>query len=146
MDGTSLRDLMLLCAGKGGGGSAALTGTFATNNASTYTFDFGKTLDRYFYLIEMTDDAKNALMQSGESSAKMYAMYGVYPMPAMGESAPAANMISVRVNPSTSELSVSASTSITISGSAITMSNNSFSNGANVWYKNQTYKYTLIPF
>ena len=126
-------------------GKEFVSGTFTTGQSSTYTLNFGKSFNRYMYLIEMTDSSKTNLENSGQTSAKMYACCGIYPSPAFNDDVPfGANvMISYRIIPSTSQQNTSASTA-SMDNSSITMTNNNFSNGANVFYKGESYKYIVI--
>ena len=120
-------------------------GTFTTGTGSTHTLSFGKTYSKYLYYIEMTDASKTALLSSSQTSARMYACCGVYPAPSVSNSTPSNNsFVSYRITPSDSSLSVSNSNVSAIDSSSITFTNNTFSNGQNNLYREQTYNYYIV--
>lgn len=125
-------------------GKNFISGTFTTNNETPWRIPFGKTFNNYMYMIEMTDESKTELSNSGQTSAKMYACCGIYPAPVFGNNSLEKQIISYRVNPSNSELSTSASSIVTCSNNQIEINNNTIGSGANVLYKGYTYKYIIV--
>lgn len=126
-------------------GAQFIKGNFTTDTSSTHTISFGRTLSKYLYYIEMTDDSKAALHNSGQTSAKMYACLGMYPANGFnGSSAPNWYM-SYRANPSTNEIS-SSSTAVAsaISNSSITLGLNAITGGANSLYRGYSYNYYIV--
>lgn len=122
-------------------------GTFTTDSsASTYTINFGKIFSRYLYLIEMTDASKTALMSSGQTSAKMYSCFGIYPPPAFDSLHSATRTyLSTRINPSTSNIDYSSSAVATnLDESSITLGNNAITGGANGLYRGYSYTYYVV--
>ena len=121
-------------------------GTFTTDTAMTYTLSFGKTFSRYLYYIEMTDESKTALHNSGQSSAKMYACLGIYPKNKFnGNDFPANSYASYRVNPANDDMTLSTSASATaINESSITLGNTAISGGANSLYRGYSYNYYIV--
>ena len=126
-------------------GVEIIKGSFTTNNNGTYTINIGKTLNRYLFFIEMTDDSKSDLLLTGQTSAKMLACEGLYQTPEINNSRPEDCVLSFRVVPTTGVTSYSSSTINNIDGSSITFTNNTPQNGANVLYRGYTYNYIIIP-
>ena len=127
-------------------GSNVIKGTFtAPTGQSSYTLNFGKTLSKYLFTIEMTDASKTALLASGQSSAKMFACEGMYPVPSINSNNIDYCMLSYRVVPSTGVVSYSATAITGIDGSSITFYNNTYGSGTNVLYQGSSYNYSIIP-
>ena len=127
-------------------GADFVKGTFTTDASSPFTLSFGKTFSKYLYYIEMTDESKAALHNSGQTSAKMYACLGIYPKNKFnGNDYPYNAYASYRVNPSTDEMSLSTSSAASdIDESSITLYNNALSGGANALYQGYSYNYYIV--
>ena len=127
-------------------GADFVKGTFTTDTAYTYKVDFGKTFSKYLYYIEMTDDSKTALMNSGQSSAKMFACFGVYPPTEFDSShSAAANYMSYRIKPSDSTIDCSSSAAANqIDGSSVTLGLTGITGGANSLYREYSYNYYVV--
>lgn len=127
-------------------GADYVSGTFTTGNTTTYKIEFGKTFSNYLYLIEMTGESKTALMNSGQTSAKMFACIGMYPPAMFDNSHPGVkNYMSNRINPSTLTIDYSTSATVTaIDETSITFGNHSISNGANSLYRGYSYTYYIV--
>ena len=128
-------------------GANYVKGTITTDSADRYTISFGKTFASYLYYIEMTDDSKTALHNSGQNTARMYAFLGIYPKNKFnGNDYPYNSYASYRVNPSTDEMSLSTSAqAYAIDGSSITMNNTAITaSGANNMYKGYSYNYYIV--
>lgn len=122
-------------------------GTFTTDTNGTYTLSFGKTFESYLYYIEMTDDSKTALKNTGHTSARMYACMGIYPKNKFdGNDYPYNAYAAYRVVPSTDEMSLSTSTQATaIDGSSISFTNVADTgSGANNLYRGYSYNYYIV--
>ena len=143
---TPLSDLLLLGMG-GGGGSCVVTGTFTAEQQSgnTYKLEFPGTYGSYLLLVEMTEESKAALIDSGNTATKMFAFQTVYPTPKIDDANASGGILSYRVTPSTEEYSLSQSTYQAIDGSSITLTCSTYGGGANILYKDQTYNYTIVP-
>ena len=131
------------------GGAEVIKGTFIADGgqANSYTLSWGKKFSKYIYIIEMTEDSKNALISSGQTSAKMYACIGKYPMPSINNDSLNNTYLSNRIIPSTQALSVSNTTnnvSDTVTGNSIKFTCNRIGSGANVLYNNYSYNYTIV--
>lgn len=65
-------------------GKAFISGMFTVpNDATTYKLEFGRSFGKYLYFIELADESKTALINSGSSKSKAVAYTGVYPKPAI---------------------------------------------------------------
>ena len=127
-------------------GAQFVKGTFtAPNNVDSYTINFGKTLSKYLYYIEMTDESKTVLHNSGQTSAKMYACYGIYPATVFNGSSINNYYMSHRVVPSSGELNVSSNAILkAVDGSSVTIGLAAITGGANNLYKDYTYNYYIV--
>ena len=147
MDLMELRRMVLAQMAQGIQGANYAKGSFTTGTGSTHKLDFGKTFSKYMYLIEMADASKTALMNSGQSSAKMYACFGMYPSAEFDSSHSANNnYCSCRINPSSSTIDYSTSTvPQAIDETSITFGNaDAFSGSANSLYRQQSYNYYVV--
>ena len=126
-------------------GAEIIKGSFTTNNNATYTINIGKALDKYLFIIEMTDESKSDLLSTGQTSAKMYACAGMYQTPEINKIRPEDCILSYRVVPTTGVTSYSGSTINGINDSSMTFTNNTPQNGANVLYRGYTYNYMILP-
>lgn len=80
------------------------------------------TYDRYLLLIEMTEESKEQLIDSGVNGNRTYALMAVYPKLEIGELSENNNAWVSRINPSTSAL--------TTTYTVMNMTSTSFSRGA----------------
>ena len=98
--------------GGGGGTGSAITGTVTptTNNANV-VINFGRTIERYMFLIEMTDSSLQALADSGIVGNRAYAFNGLYKHKKIANVEPSLIAMYVRYNPDTGAAS-SAQTAI----------------------------------
>lgn len=128
-----------------------LSGTFTVPaSGTTYTLSFGRTISKYIFLIEATDDTKTAIVSSGYNGAKPYAFIGVYPKRQINNTDNSIDTLTLRLNPSTSAQSTGTmsggsnpysitDTSITIGATALT------SSGATLLINGYSYKYYVAP-
>lgn len=129
-------------------GASAITGTFtAPSTGSSYTLEFGAVLSGYLFKIEMDDASKTSLMASGQTAARAYAFIGGYPASPINNTTPTNNYMGYRVNPSTSETSVSVTSGFSDgrTASSLKFGIGAFSSGAMNLYYGMTYKYTICP-
>lgn len=128
-------------------GIEIIRGSITPDTTPNCTISIGKTLTKYMYLIELTDDSKTALLSSGISSNRTYAMIGMYPPATIGTYAQSNMYATYRVNPSSGAISVAtANAANNTSGSQIEIgSGEPASAGANYLMKGYTYNYTIIP-
>lgn len=131
-------------------GAEVIKGTFTTPDESTYTLSFGKTFQKYLYIIEMTDASKTMLMSSGINNQRTYAISGsVYPTPVINNSAPTHGYMTLRINPSTQQIqNIAAQELNTINGSSITLNNYAVDSAANnaryALIRGYSYNYTIV--
>ena len=128
-------------------GAQFVKGTFTTpDSGTTYTLDIGKSFSKYLYYIEMTDDSKTALHNSGQTSAKMFALIGAYPKFSFNNNdTNGAGYLSYRVIPSSNTIDRSANAIPTsIDESSITFGLAAITGGANNMYRGYTYNYYIV--
>ena len=59
-----------------------VSGTFTVpSGATSYTLEFGKTLEKYIFLIELTDSSKSTLVASGVDIQHKFVLFGAAPNP-----------------------------------------------------------------
>lgn len=121
-----------------------LTGTFTTGSSDTsYTISFGETISKYLFKIEMTDESKTTLINSGNASARTYAFTGMYPSPGINNSSPSNCMTTYRVKPSAGTFDYS-QTTLNATSSSITISCVNIDGGAQYLYRGYSYNYTIL--
>lgn len=135
------RGLLMAMAAKGG--ADYVSGTFtAPSSGSSYALDFGKSFSSYMFLIEMTDDSKDDLINTGATGPRTFAFLGVYPAMAINNIDGYSVLVS-RITPSTSALSTTYITSFVCSKSGIRLAVGGTGNANNV-YNGYSYKYTVV--
>lgn len=138
------RGLMMAMAG----GAQFVKGTFTvpSDSGNTYVLTFDKTFRKFLFCIEMTDESKTELLNTGINAAKLYSLFGLVPTSSIATYSPSVGSYGgYRINPSTKDtssiynsLSASDSTSITIPCSAISSAQ------TNVIYKEYSYNYYIV--
>ena len=125
-------------------GAEVIKGTFTTpESGSYYTFNFGKTLNAYFFLVEMTSDSKTALINSGQTAARTFAFIGVYPKRSINNSEVSNCVLIQRYNPSNGNTDAGALSTVALSNSSIEFPMSSVGN-ANYIYRGYSYNYTIV--
>lgn len=143
MDMMTIRKMVM---GQMASGANFVKGTYAVPSSGTTKIEFGKTFNRYMYFIELTDDSKTALLNSGENGNRTFAICGIYPMPSANDESPSYCGFTYRINPTTGAQSASSTNSVisVIDESSITFPRASFSGGVNYLYTNCTYNYFIV--
>ena len=128
-------------------GVEIIKGSITPSTTPNCVISIGKTLTKYMYLVELTDDSKTALLASGISSNRTYALIGMYPPANIGNYSQSLMYATYRVNPSSGAISVAtANAAANTSGSQIEIGSGAPSSaGANYMMTGYTYKYTIIP-
>ena len=143
MDVMSLRrGLMMQMAS--GSGVQFITGTISPEETGTITVSFGKTINNYIVLIEMTNASITTLENAGITSNKTYTFIGMKDFKQIADAQPTSQSLAVRYNGSSAN---------TAAVSTITMYDDRFtipvaditSSSANVLWSGYTYNYTIIP-
>ena len=126
-------------------GAQYIKGTFTipSNGSGAYTIDFGKTFASYLFLIEMTDDSKTMLMNTGITSARTFAFIGTYPIPRINNSNDNYVAMCKRVSPSTGECGATYISTMTCSSTSISNPCGS-TNNANYFYRDYSYNYYIV--
>lgn len=129
-------------------GAEVINGSFTVpaNGTYNYTIEFGKSFNKYIYIIEMTEESKLQLMQTGIDANKGYARLGIYtPFSINGLSSPNTMHLSSRYNPSAETAMSTVATANGIDSSSITIANGPVtSNSANILYNGYSYNYTIV--
>ena len=127
-------------------GSNAIKGTITPDSVGTVTINFGKTLNKYLWFLEMTDASKTSLLASGINLVKAYANIGAYPMPGISSDTPSKGYFTYRVNPSTQAYTTSTYNYDCATSTGLTFGTcEASTNYANYLYVGYTYNYTIIP-
>ena len=129
-------------------GAEVLKGSFSVpaDYTGNYIINFGKSFSRYIYIIEMTDESKTALAQTGENNNKTYARLGLYPpFEIEGLRPNNSSHMSTRINPSTQAIMSTVATTNGISSYAIAIATGDVTQtSANLLYLGYSYNYTII--
>lgn len=130
-------------------GADYVSGEYTVPDTGDVIFSFGKTFNKYFYYLEMTDESKEDLMDSGINAIRTFCTCGVYPQPKVNNVEITGNRYqNYRVTPSTGEVtsSVNGSSSpiSSIDSQSITFNASDFSSGAYILYRGSTYKYFVV--
>lgn len=146
-------DLMMLRRGLLGfmaSGAEFVKGSFTVpDSATTYTINFGKTFNRYLFLIEMDETSKTALANTGIDGNKLYALTGICPIPSANSSTPARIYIIQRLNPSTGTASSTSGsgfiyTSTPPNSTQITLTCADITSTTSNAYRGYTYNYYIV--
>lgn len=127
-------------------GKDFVSGTFTCpDEDTTYKIQFGKTFSKYLFLIELSDDSKTALVNSGSSYARPFAYIGVYPKLGMNNLTVDYNIVPNRYKSSTNEVTIGNSSALTTTGTYIEGTVRAVnSNAANYFIRGYSYKYTVV--
>lgn len=121
------------------------SGTFTTpSSGSTYTLTFSNTYSKYLICIEATDDTKAAIIASGVSGTRTFALVGIYPKRTANNATVEKNTLLQKINPSTNVADASETANYTYTDTSITMSLGNFNAGANYLYTNCSYNYYIV--
>ena len=126
-------------------GAEVLKGTFTTpSSGDSYTFEFGKTINAYFFLVEMTSSSKTALMNSGQTAVRTFAFLGVYPKRNVNNSEPSNTVLIQRYNPSNGNADGTTVSTVIASNSSIEFPMATLLGNANYIYRGYSYNYTIV--
>lgn len=117
-------------------------GTFKVPNSGTYTLNFGKTFNKYLYIVEMTDDSKTDLINTGVNASRSFAVIGVYPSMKIDNTDGYSDLVS-RINPSTKALSENHMGNVVHTTSSIQFPVGSTAS-ANYLYYEYSYNYYIV--
>ena len=140
-----IRELMMLAGCGGSGGADFVKGTFTVPGAGeTYTLNFGKTFGKYLFFIEMTDDSKSTLLNTGITSARAFYVEGIYPKRSVNN-VEANDAFIYRVAPSTGVISSTYNGAIVSNrgSTSLTLTTGSTSN-TNVFFNGYSYNYYIV--
>ena len=126
-------------------GAEYLKGTITIpNDGSSYTFNYGKSFGSYMIFLEMTDDSKTAVLNSGSTYARSYSYIGIYPRRSINNT-PCESLLAQRYNPSSSTSSYGALTGNQLGTSSLTLpAANITASGWDALVKGLTYNYVIV--
>ena len=129
-------------------GKDFITGTFTCPDAdTTFTLNFGKTFNHYLFVIELSDDSKTALKNTGKSSQFSIGFVGIYPKMSINNVDVNANQLGQRYTPSTNATSSGSTSVLTTTNTSITGSVRGLDYSGtttSILIRGYTYKYTVI--
>ena len=119
------------------------TGSFTCpDSGSNYTLNLSKTYTKYIVFIEADSTSKTTIMNSGITSARSYALIGIFPKTSVGNTESNYQTFLERVNPSSGAMDIGTpSSGFTYTSSSVTCQTAQISSGANYLYRGLTYNY-----
>lgn len=141
MDVMSRREIMGKVLAGMASGARFVKGTYTIPDNGSFVINFGKTFSKYLFYIEMTDESKAALIDTGKTSSRTFAAFGVYPEMEIGNVIGNSNLGS-RITPSSKALS-EGHFSATKSSNSIELPTGGTGN-SNVFYWGYTYNYYIV--
>lgn len=129
-------------------GAEVIKGSFTVpaNGVNNYKIEFGKSFDKYIYIIEMTEESKLQLMQTGINANKGYARLGIYQPFSIDSISPSKTThLSFRCNPSEGTVMATTATANGIDSSSIAIAMGAVTtNSTNILYNGYSYNYTIV--
>ena len=130
----------------GSNGIKPIQGTFTPNTEGLQTISYGRTVNKYFILIELSDESKFLLINEGIDANKAYAFWSIYPKPSINSKSPSNNVMTyARFNAQTDSAS-SSDTSVAMSTTDIKI--NAYpitASSGTALIVGYTYNWTVIP-
>jgi hypothetical protein len=126
-----------------------ITGSITPQATGTTTINFGKSLDRYLFLLEMNAASRTALSEAGISNWKVYGMLGISHWDSIGQVDYTAKTVgAARYNGGSSEINFRTQNILSISSNSIGIDTVEFnsSNSSGGLFVGKTYDYMIIPF
>ena len=126
-----------------------ITGSITPQSTGTTTINFGKSLDRYLFLLEMNAASRTALSEAGISNWKVYGMLGISHWDSIGRVDYTAKTVGVaQYNGGSSEINFRTQNITSISSNSIGINTVEFnsSNSSGGLFVGKTYDYMIIPF
>ena len=123
------------------------SGTFTCPDSdTTYSITFKKQMNRYLYLIEMTDESKTAFLNSGQTSARAFTYHGLYPKPSLSNMTSDYANISTKYNGSTSTVTGAVTASYTTTSTYIRNNVRAINaaSSTNYYVRGYSYNYWII--
>lgn len=126
--------------------TSVLSGSFTCpSSGSSYELSFGKTINKYMFLIEMDSSSKTELINSGISGARTYAIIGISPKTSINSADNNYQTLCLRYNASSSTKDTGApTTGFSYANSGITIQMGTLTSGAHYLYRGLTYNYLVF--
>ena len=142
MDMMQLRRMVM---GQMASGARFVKGSFTVETGITSkTIDFGKTFSKYLFLVEMTDESKTMLMNSGVNAVRAFSFVGIYPHRQINNHEYVTDAVYSRYNPSTDAVSGGTMQIATLTGSSMTMSVSVVSSSTTTLFVGYSYNYYIV--
>lgn len=129
-------------------GAEVIKGSFTVeNDGSVYKrVQFPKTINKYLYYVEMDENSKEALMQTGINGNKAYACFGIYPMIDIEDVTQPFVSSAFRINPSTKTPGVISTSDYVknIDNTGFEIQQGTYSSGVYYVYYGSTYNYVIV--
>ena len=118
-------------------------GTFTCpDSGSSYEFQFSKTYSKYMILIEATDETKQAIIASGQTAGRTFAVLGFYPKLSINNSTNDNTALLNSYNPSTGAMGGMYASNFDFTSTSVTVPLSSMGS-AYYLYRGYTYKYSI---
>ena len=129
------------------GSNNVITGIITPSTEGNQQINFGKSINKYFLLIEMTEQSKRDLIDAGLNKNKAFAFWAVYPKPVINGKHPSNNIISyARYNASTDSVS-QGDINASVNDSGVQIGAYPIAAGSQTaLIVGYTYKWTVVPF
>lgn len=125
-------------------GESIVTGTFTVPDVDPYVIQFGKTFTSYLIMIEMSDDSKSTLLNSGATNYCGIRYLGMYPA-AVIDNNTLYGMVTFVYNPSNGASSSANIGATSFDGSSVTIPTKPVTGSATVrLIKGYTYNYVVV--
>lgn len=123
-----------------------VAGTFTVgDNEVSHTISFGKSFDSYLFIVELTDESKTTVMNSGINANKAFAFIGIYPNVQVGNEEVSGSTFVFRVNPSSGSAASTYISGFERTASTLKQYCSALSeSNQNMYYKGLTYKYAAL--
>ena len=146
MDLMDLRRQMMGVITGMGSGVNCVKGTFTVPDSGTsYTIQFGKEFQSYLFMIELSDDSKSTVLNSGSTYSRAYKYYGDYPGPEIDNGYETTCIYVARITPSTKVKSYGTRDNTICANNSITLSTvGIMESGWGSLVKGLTYKYLVV--
>ena len=100
------RSMMGVIAGMASGANFVKGSFTVPNSGASYSVDFGKSFDRYIFLIEADEDARETIIDSGLDASKAFAVIGTHPVLNINNVDVNFGEALARINPATSAVAM----------------------------------------
>ena len=126
-------------------GVVIIKGTFTVENTNLVTINFGKNIERYVLLIEMTDGSLENFANAGITINRAYTLLTMRGVKSIGDLSVGHNALTTRYNGSSINFSNASSFNALNTDSFSIYPSNLSTGSANTLYVGYSYNYYVIP-